>query len=247
MAALSAGPVGVGDRLGALNAANLLRAVRADGVIVKPDVPLTPIDSSFWSDSHEGGAPMIAATYSDFGGLQAWYFFLYAQGANSTAQFHLSDAGVKSPVFLYDYFSGAGRVVRPGDLLTEDTQGYRYLVAAPIGASGIALVGDTGQFVTLGKKRIVSLADNGALSVDLAFATGERSRTLLGYSPDPPSVAAVTGAARLLAYDPATGQFTVEVAPGANALASLRVHHRPSLLLPPAGAPPQAGGGEPRR
>ncbi len=223
VATLSAGPLGVGDRIGKLNAGNLLRAVRTDGVIVKPDVPLAPIDSSFWNDSLNAQAPMIAATYSDFGDLRGWYFFLYAQGANTQAQFRLSDAGVNGPVFLYDYSSDTGRVVQPDELLSEDATGYRYLVAAPIGKSGIALLGDTGQFVTLGKKRVAALADDGVVHVSLAFAAGEQSRTLQGYSPDPPIVTAGTGVAGTRSYDPATGRFTVEVRPGPGGVASLRI------------------------
>src|SRR5262249_373594 len=68
LATLSAGPVGVGDRIGEVNAGNLLRAVRGDGVIVKPDAPLAPIDATYLNDSTSAGTPMIAATYSDFGG-----------------------------------------------------------------------------------------------------------------------------------------------------------------------------------
>jgi hypothetical protein len=128
VATLSAGPLGVGDRIGSLHGDNLRHAVRSDGAIIKPDVPLTPLDSSFWSDSQNAQAPMIAATYSDFGDLRGWYFFLYAQGANTQAQFRLSDAGLNGPVFLYDYSSDTGRIVQPGDLLSEDATGYRYLV-----------------------------------------------------------------------------------------------------------------------
>ena len=47
LATLSAGPVGVGDPVGAMNTANLLRTVRPDGVIVKPDVPLDSHRSQF--------------------------------------------------------------------------------------------------------------------------------------------------------------------------------------------------------
>jgi hypothetical protein len=136
LATLSAGPVGVGDRLGTMNTANLRRAVRPDGVIVKPDVPLTPIDISFWSDSSNAGAPMIAATYSDFGDLKGWYLLLYPKGENTQAQFRLSNVGLNRPVFLYDYFEGTGRVVHPDELLNEDVTGYRYQIAAPIGKSG---------------------------------------------------------------------------------------------------------------
>jgi hypothetical protein len=51
LATLSAGPVGVGDPIGALSANNLLLAVRADGIIVKPDVPLVPLDQTIINDS----------------------------------------------------------------------------------------------------------------------------------------------------------------------------------------------------
>jgi len=235
VATLSAGPLGVGDRIGSLNMGNLRRAVRPDGVIVKPDVPLTPLDSSFWSDSLNAQAPMIAATYSDFGDLRGWYFFLYAQGANTQAQFRLSDAGLNAPVFLYDYFNDTGRIVRPGELLTEDATGSRYLVAAPIGKSGMALIGDTGQFVTLGKKRVAALTDDGDdMHVSLAFAAGEGSRTLQGYSPDPPTVTAGTGTAGALTYDAVTGRFTVEAMPGRDGVASLwirRAHSTPVRRL----------------
>jgi hypothetical protein len=223
VATLSAGPLGVGDRVGTLNVGNLSRAVRSDGVIVKPDVPLTPLDSSFWSDAQAAQAPMIASTYSDFGDLRGWYFFLYAQGDNTQAQFRLSDAGVSGPVFLYDYFNGTGRVVQPDELLNEDAQGYRYLVAATIGRSGIALLGDTGHFVTLGKKRVAALADDGVLHVSLAFAPGESARNLQGYSPDRPAARASAGTARTLSYDPATGLFTVAVTPGQDGVAKLEI------------------------
>jgi hypothetical protein len=241
VATLSAGPLGVGDRIGSLHVENLRRAVRADGVIVKPDVPLTPLDSSFWSDSQNAQAPMIAATYTDFGDLRGWYFFLYAQGTNTQAQFRLSDAGLNAPVFLYDYFNDTGRIAQPGELLNEDVTADRYLVAAPIGASGIALIGDTGQFVTLGKKRVTALADDGDdMHVSLAFAAGEKSRTLQGYSPDRPTVTAWTGTAGAVAYDPATGRFTVEAIPGRDGVATLWIRRarnasgrRPCTLCTP--------------
>ena len=223
VATLSAGPLGVGDRIGTLNLDNLRRAVRPDGVIVKPDVPLAPLDSSFWSDSQNAQAPMIASTYSDFGDLQGWYFFLYAQGANTQAQFRLSDAGVARTAFLYDYFNGSGRVVQPDELLSEDVQGYRYLVAVTIGRSGIAMLGDTGQFVTLGKKRVPALADDGVVHVSVAFAPGESARTLQGYSPDPPAALATAGTAGPLSYDPATGLFAVTVTPGPDGIALLHI------------------------
>src|SRR5215813_2724193 len=47
LSTLSASIVGVGDALGQFDRTNLLRVVRADGVIVKPDDSVTPLDSAY--------------------------------------------------------------------------------------------------------------------------------------------------------------------------------------------------------
>jgi hypothetical protein len=186
-------------------------------------VPITPLDTSFWNDSRYAQAPIVASTYSDFGGLRGWYLFLYAQADNKQANFRLADAGVAQPAFLYDYFADSGRVADPGEWLTEDATDFRYHVVAPIGQSGMALIGDTGHFATLGKKRIAALSDDGALHATVVFAAGEASRTLRGYSPTAPAAAASNGSVSGVRYDPATGLFAVDVMPGADGTASVDI------------------------
>lgn len=228
LATLSAGPVGVGDRIGTLDRRNLHQVARRDGVIVKPDVPIAPIDRSFWNDSNQGQAPMVAATYSDFGALRAWYVFAFAQGSETQASFRLSDVGVTGPVYLYDYFKGTGNLVEPGDLLTLDATDYAYRIAAPVGPSGIAMLGDAGHFVSLGRKRVTALADDGAVTVTIAFAERESARTLLGYSPVPVSASATTGRTSQPVRDASTGLFQVRVTPGPNGTATLRIALAPA-------------------
>jgi hypothetical protein len=227
LATLSAGPVGVGDKIGTIDADNLRRAVRADGVIVKPDVPLAPIDSSYWNDALGTGAPMIAATYTDFGDLRAWYLFEYPQGNNTVANFRLSDAGVDRPVILYDYVAGTGRMVLPDELLALDVTGFGYQIAAPVGPSGIAMLGDAGQFVSLGRKRITSLSDDGSVHVSVAFASGEAGRMLYGYAPGAISVSA-TGGFVSRVFRSANGLFRIHVRPGEDGSASITIG-----LVPP--------------
>ena len=67
IATLSAGIVGVGDRLGQLNAQNLLYAVRPDGIIVKPDVPAVPTDESILNDAHDAGEDFRPAEVDAYG------------------------------------------------------------------------------------------------------------------------------------------------------------------------------------
>lgn len=234
LATLSAGPVGVGDKIGTLDGGNLHRAVRADGVIVKPDTAIAPIDSSFWSDATGAAAPVVAATYSDFGELRAWYLFTFAQGTNTQATFRLADAGVNNPVFLYDYFQGAGHLAQPSDVLNLDATSFSYQIAAPVGASGIAMVGDAGQFVSLGKKRIASLTDDGAVHIVVEFAKGELERDLIGYSPAPVLASASTGRAGQTVRDPSTGLFRVRVHPGPKGSATVRIAIAPHATNCPA-------------
>ncbi len=232
LATLSAGPLGIGDRVGTLDEGNLRQAVRGDGVIVKPDVPLTPVDSSFWNDSQNLQAPMLAATYTDFGALRAWYLLLYSQNGATEAQFRLSDAGIHQPVFLYDYATRAGALVQPDDWLAADVADYEYKIAVPVGPSGIAVLGDLGQFVSLGKKRIAELTDDGVVRLTVAFAGGESSRTISGYSLKRPSAVAVSGSLTPLRYDSLTGRFTLKVSPGSEGTASIEISPRPERQQP---------------
>jgi hypothetical protein len=206
LATLSAGPVGIGDRIGSMSTANLLRSARSDGVIVKPDVPLTPLDSSYMAASTSDGAPLVAATYSDFGAERPSYVFSYGPGA----AYHPSELGFNGQVYVFDYFTGAGQIAGAGDTITPlQSDGWSYQVVSPVGISGIAVIGDIGQFVTLGKKRIAALSDDGVVHLTVTFAPGETSRTITGYSPDLPRASAGR-----LVYDAGSGRFGVTVMPG---------------------------------
>lgn len=225
LATLSAGPVGVADPVGALNGPNLLRSVRGDGVIVKPDVPLTPSDASYRNLAHNVDAPQVAYTWSDFGAMRTNYVFAFTQGSNARAKFSPSELGMTAAsYYLYDYFAGTGQVVDPADVIEKPISGDAlYMVLTPVGPSGIAIVGDLGQFVTMGKKRIAAFTDEGVARLTVRFAAGETSRTLLGYSPVKPSVTATDGAIGSFAYDEATHLFRVTVTAGDSSSSSLRI------------------------
>ena len=59
--------------------------MRRDGVIVKPDVPLTPTDASYSNMAHSADTPQVAYTWSDFGALRTNYVFAFTQGTHTTA------------------------------------------------------------------------------------------------------------------------------------------------------------------
>lgn len=223
LATLSAGMVGIGDQLGATNTGNLLQAVRPDGVIVKPDAPAVPIDATYLADAQQSNAPMVAATYSDHMGLREAYVVAYQRrGGHGDITFSPNSLGVAGEAYVYNYFTDTGTLVPAGqsfrDITDPDTA---YYIVAPVGPSGIALLGDAGKFVAASRQRITALADDGIVHATLSFAAGERAVTLYGYAPSAPRVIATQGKAGRVHYDPATHRFRVSVSPGADLTAAL--------------------------
>jgi autotransporter-associated beta strand protein len=217
---LSGGPVGVGDALGGLNVTNLAKSVRPDGVIVKPDAPLIPTDQSHLNDAGSLNLPMVAATYVNHGGLLADYVFAYAQAPAATnASFIPSQLGITGPAYVYNYFNHTGLVVTAGSPFNFNTTmpsnnvNGSYFVVVPIGPSGVAFLGDTNKFVTLGKKRISALTDAGVIQATVSFAPGETNVTLTGYAPSLPYAGAMNGSLGGMNYDPAAHLFSLSVTP----------------------------------
>jgi hypothetical protein len=215
IATLSAGIVGVGDRLGQVNAQNLLYAVRPDGIIVKPDVPAVPTDECILNDARATGEPLVTSAYTDHGPMRALYVFAYPRTEDRTATFTPAKLGLGGPVYLYNWMSGKGHRIS-GDapwtqLIHSDPA---YLVVVPVGKSGIAFLGDTGKFVPLGKKRVSELSDDGVLDVTLAFASSEHSVVVQGWAQSIPVVSAIEGSVGKVHFDADSGRFHVEVFPG---------------------------------
>ncbi|MCO5968325.1 carbohydrate-binding protein [Actinoallomurus soli] len=134
------------------------------------------------------------------------------------APFRPADLGVTGKAYVYDYFTGTGTPV-DGDApyTAHVTRDGSYFQVVPMGRSGIAFLGDAGKFVSLGKQRIRSLSDDGAVHATVAFAPGDGPVTLHGYSPTPVSVSASGGSAGQVGYDSATHLFSVRVSPGRGA------------------------------
>ena len=140
LSTLSAGMVGVGDEIGTASATNLAQAVRPDGVIVKPDVPIVPIDQTFLDQASGMDAPLVAATYSDFGGMRASYVYAFSIGTNVTASFTPAALGYTGQVVVLDYFQGTAQVLAASATYTEELGNVSsYYVVVPVGPSGIAL------------------------------------------------------------------------------------------------------------
>lgn len=203
---LSAGPVGTGDAMGEEDAANIRRAARADGLLVKPDRPLMPTDATYLSEANKRGEPFVGETETDHDGLRTRYFFAFARGSEGrTAHLEVGRA------YLYDFLSGEGRFVDGAVEAPIGKAGYAYVMAAPIARSGVALLGDLGKLVPMGKARIASVVDGAeGLRVRVSFAKGEDRITLEGACAREPKV---RGSVQNFRYDPRTQRFAFEVLP----------------------------------
>jgi hypothetical protein len=214
---LSAGMVGFGDKMGDEDKDNLARVARPDGVLVKPDESLLPVDDVYVSQANGQKNPMVAWTYTDHGPLRTAYVFAYVREAtNMEAAFTPATSGLSGKVCVLN--TGSGQVsFQSADTsvpLVFDLHNTAYYEVVPVGKSGIAFFGDDGKFVSNGKQRISNLAESGRkLTATIAFASGEKSVRLFGYAKEMPEVAALSGTIKGVEFDKKSGRFGVEVAP----------------------------------
>ena len=233
LSTLSAGPVGTGDPLDGIDAANLRKALRADSVILKPDTPLVPIDSTYIADASAGSSPrspMTATTRTSFGAATETYVFSYPRTAKNAAVpppdavASLSTLGVQGPIYAWDWQQQQGTFVPANSTLTfHYLNGWDYQVLAPVNQRGIALLGDVSRIVPLARKRFVTISNTNSVHATVAFARQERSVVLTGFSRHQPRVQALLGSATGLTYDPTTHLFSFTVSPGAQHLARVRI------------------------
>ncbi len=187
VSALSGGMVGAGDGIGAADATLLRRTCRADGVLLKPDRPATPIDAMFLPHQR----PYTVSTFSDRSGLGRWtYLAAYALWRGDDVRRFLDglfsfidygrpiddlfvlpdelrawdvdlarDLDIREPMVAYDWRRGTATVVEGAFAL--EVRGkpfdFDYVVLAPILENGLALIGEAEKFVTLADRRFTDI------------------------------------------------------------------------------------------
>ncbi|NOX86379.1 MAG: hypothetical protein GXO86_10530 [Chlorobi bacterium] len=203
---LSAGAVGTGDALGKEYKTNIMRAGRKDGVLVKPDAALLPMDIDYINDARHADKPMLAFTYTKQNNIRTNYVFAFApnNSKDKLISFQLSTLGMKGKVVVYDPLSGAMKEMNANDTFTDimsdttniiektSTTGgsisyrYTYYIIAPITSVGVSFLGDEGKIVATGRQRIPELSfSQNKLQVQVVFAKGESSVKLHGYYDKP--------------------------------------------------------------
>jgi hypothetical protein len=151
IANLLGGSIQLGHRVGECNFDLLRHTYReGDGLILKPDRPIAPIDRCY----RTGCA--LGYTESDFGG-KSWYYVLSLPAAGYAPNFTPSDLGAGKSV-VYDWDSRIAFIRDPDSPvgLVREAK-HEYFVVAPILENGMAVIGDTEKFVTMADMRIASV------------------------------------------------------------------------------------------
>jgi hypothetical protein len=203
LSVLSGASVGVGDAIGGLDQRNLRRVVRADGVIVKPDDSITPLDSAYLDAANNRGSPIVALARTRHSAGVTSYVFAFAQSSKErTATISPAALGYGTSVFAYNYFSGRGAYLRSDQTVTFAVPDEgAYWVVVPVSRSGVGFLGDTDKFVPNGKARVATLRDAKALFARILFSKGEERLRLSGFALGPPKLRARNGVIDNLAYD----------------------------------------------
>lgn len=214
LSALSTGPIGLGDRAGRNDATLAMRTCRADGLLIKPDVPVAAVDDSLRGNPAFGDDLVVAECYSDHDAGR-WAYVLAMHTSPTETEIvdeiafdRLGESSPTGDVVVWDA-RRATLTPMPADgrwpvaLATEE---WTSLVLAPVLAGDLAVLGDVTKFVPAGDARIEIFSVDEAVHL-IVKGAGE-TVTITGWAKHEPTVAGGS-----LAFDPTTGRWdlTVEV------------------------------------
>lgn len=189
---LSAGPVGIGDRIGEVNRDIVMLMADENGDLVKPDHPLIPIDRMYFSDARNEHVALVGHTSTQNAG-RTWHYALAlnAYVGLGAVSFELtgSDIHTGGDYVIYDFLNNRAKHVEEVFELKMKLppSGLSYLVLAPVSEYGRAVIGDAGKYVTAAPERISSIDETADfISVELAGPEGSPAKLVI-YSRSAPA------------------------------------------------------------
>ncbi len=197
LAALSGGPVGIGDALGGADADLVLRTARRDGLLVAPDAPVAAIARCFARHGVLQPEPVVGATHS-LHAAGRWSYVItmncHADSDRLATSVALDDLGDDSPAgadglatssaAMLDWRRGTVALVGAEGFEVElGAKGWDLRVLAPLLADGrLAVFGDTHRFAAAGRQRIAQVSDDGGGTVAVRVAGSSETVQLRGWS-----------------------------------------------------------------
>lgn len=210
--ALSTGPVGLGDRVGRFDPALAMRTCRADGRLIKPNVPIAATSRSMLVSAGSRPVLMVAECFSDHvAGRWAYVMTMRCSPGDgpATSEVRLSDLGESAPtgdVVVWDWRAGTALRTTPAHSWTATLapEEWTFHVVAPVLPGGITIIGDVSKFVSAGDARVEVSAADGAVRI-IVKGAGEQV-TVTGWADHAPHRADGD-----VAYDASTGVWTTQV------------------------------------
>ncbi len=192
LSALSTGPVGLGDRVGRFDPTLAARTCRADGVLIKPHVPVAATARSMTVGAASRSVLMVAECWSDHpAGRWAYVTTMRCSpvDAATTGMVSLADLGESSPsgdVVVWDWRAGTATRTGPDHSwsCTLRREEWTHHVVAPVLPGEVAVIGDVTKFVPAGDARIeVSLESHDGRPAVRVVVKGAGERvTLTGWA-----------------------------------------------------------------
>jgi hypothetical protein len=193
LSALSTGPVGLGDRVGRFDPALAMRTCRADGLLIKPHVPIAATSASMMISAGSRSVLMVAECYSDHpAGRWAYVTTMRCSPGEgtTTGEVRLADLGASAPtgdVIVWDWRDRTATAASADGRWTSSlaAEEWTFHVIAPVLPCGIAVVGDVSKFVTAGDARLVVSEREGG--VRLVVKGADERVTITGWADRAPS------------------------------------------------------------
>ncbi len=212
LSALSTGPVGLGDRVGRCDTDLALATCRADGILVKPDVPVAATAPSIAANTAFNPHLLVTECFSDHpAGRWGYVSAFHATPtddpiAGSVDATTLGESAPSGDVVRWDWRSGIATrldATTAWDVSLE-REDWAHWVLAPILDGDIAVIGDVSRFVPAGDARlVVDAADAG---IRLVVKGPGETVTVTGWAATAP-----TCADGPVHFDAATGIWTLAV------------------------------------
>jgi hypothetical protein len=202
--ALSAGPVGIGDKVGEIDKKIVARLAFPDGTLAQPDRPLFPLQETLGEDI------LVAWTGTRLSEKLRWIYLVAFNVGKEEKSFRVDTRRFFGDAhFIYDYFGGQ---------LVKEVEGTlpparaRYYVLVPE-VAGIGLLGLTDKFVTMPSERLVDFqVDKQEIQATLSLPQGV-VYPVAAFSPNRELTATVNSGAEVLKVERASDLVVAWVKP----------------------------------
>jgi hypothetical protein len=224
LAALSTGPVGLGDRVGRMDPALALPTCRADGILVKPHTAIAATDESLLSGPAFNPTLLVAECTSEQpAGRWTYAVAMHANPGDEPISGEIRLTSLLRPestigarpgsgdpsgvgVVAWDWRKGVATRLAPDGIIpvSLNREGWVFHVLAPVLGSGLAVIGDTTKFVTAGDARIEIFETS--TGVRLVVKGAGETITVTGWADVAPS-----SPDAMVTHDASTGIWTVDI------------------------------------